>query len=220
MTIQDKLSRVLNNLHEGVALVAVSKRHPASAVQEAYEAGQRDFGESRVQELVSKREELPEDIRWHFIGHLQTNKVKQIAPFIAMVHSIDSYKLLAEVSSRAIENHRCIDCLLQLHVAAEDTKFGMTPEECIEMLELGDWRSLDGVRICGIMCMATNTDDEQRIVSDFERAKETFELIKRRFFAAEPSFAVRSWGMSGDYALAVQHGANMVRIGSALFSEE
>lgn len=217
--IADKLKKVKDSLAAGVELVAVSKYHPIESVQEAYDAGQRVFGESREQELRVKHEALPGDIRWHFIGHLQTNKVKYIAPYIAMIEAVDSLKLLQEINRQAEKNNRVIDVLLELHLAQESTKSGMLPEECFQMLQQGEWRSLKNVRIRGIMMMASNTDDTERIKQEFTRARDCFESMKQQFFADDDNFNVRSYGMSGDYLLAQECGSNHVRVGSMIFSE-
>jgi hypothetical protein len=216
--IADKLKKVKDSLAAGVELVAVSKYHPIESVQEAYDAGQRVFGESREQELRVKHEALPSDIRWHFIGHLQTNKVKYIAPYIAMIEAVDSLKLLQEINRQAEKNNRVIDVLLELHLAQESTKSGMLPEECFQMLQQGEWRSLKNVRIRGIMMMASNTDDTERIKQEFTRARDCFESMKQQFFADDDNFNVRSYGMSGDYLLAQECGSNHVRVGSMIFS--
>ena len=216
--IADNLRRVRESLASGVELVAVSKYHPVESVEEAYAAGQRVFGESREQELRVKHETLPKDIRWHFIGHLQTNKVKYIAPYVAMIEAVDSLKLLQEINRQAEKNDRVIDVLLELHLAQESTKSGMLPEECFQMLEQGEWRSLRNVRICGIMMMASNTDDSEQIKREFLCARDNFERMKQQFFADDDSFSVRSYGMSGDYLLAQQCGSNHVRVGSKIFS--
>ncbi|MGM9695203.1 MAG: YggS family pyridoxal phosphate-dependent enzyme [Alloprevotella sp.] len=213
------LKEVRDVLPESVRLVAVSKYHPAEAIREAYDQGQRIFGESRVQELREKQTALPDDIEWHFIGHLQPNKVKYIAPFIRLIHAVDSFKLLCEIDKQARKAGRVIDCLLELHLAAEATKFGFTKEECLAMLEEGAWRELRNVRITGLMCMASHTDDEARIRRDFHEAALLFDEVKSRFFADEPSFCQRSWGMSGDYPIAIEERATLVRIGSAIFGE-
>ena len=216
--IADKLKKVKDSLAAGVELVAVSKYHPIESVQEAYDAGQRVFGESREQELRVKHEALPGDIRWHFIGHLQTNKVKYIAPYIAMIEAVDSLKLLQEINRQAEKNNRVIDVLLELHLAQESTKSGMLPEECFQMLQQGEWRSLKNVRIRGIMMMASNTDDTEQIKQEFTRARDCFESMKQQFFADDDNFNVRSYGMSGDYLLAQECGSNHVRVGSMIFS--
>ncbi len=216
--IADNLQKVKDSLAAGVELVAVSKYHPVESVKEAYAAGQRVFGESREQELRVKHETLPKDIQWHFIGHLQTNKVKYIAPYIAMIEAVDSLKLLQEINRQAEKCNRVIDVLLELHLAQESTKSGMLPEECFQMLEQGEWRSLKHVRIRGIMMMASNTDDSEQIRKEFLRARDCFDRMKQQFFADDEDFNVRSYGMSGDYLLAQQCGSNHVRVGSMIFS--
>ena len=217
--IATNLKKVRASLNDGVELVAVSKYHPVESALEAYEAGQRVFGESREQELRVKHEQLPKDIRWHFIGHLQTNKVKYIAPYIAMIEAVDSLKLLKEINRQAERCNRIIDVLLELHLAQEETKSGMTPEECHDMLEVGEWRDLANVRIRGIMMMASNTNDEDQIRREFLMAKDCFDDIKSRYFMNDESFNVRSYGMSGDYLIAQQCGSNHVRVGSKIFAE-
>lgn len=217
--IASNLQKVRASLNDGVELVAVSKYHPVESALEAYEAGQRVFGESREQELRVKHEQLPKDIRWHFIGHLQTNKVKYIAPYIAMIEAVDSLKLLKEINRQAERCDRVIDVLLELHLAQEETKSGMTPEECHDMLEGGEWRDLANIRIRGIMMMASNTDDEDQIRREFLKAKGCFDDIKSRYFKDDDSFNVRSYGMSGDYLIAQQCGSNHVRVGSKIFAE-
>ncbi|MGN1353975.1 MAG: YggS family pyridoxal phosphate-dependent enzyme [Alloprevotella sp.] len=217
--LQQRLNDTLRALPDTVSLVAVSKFHPAEAIREAYEAGQRVFGESRAQELVGKHDTLPADIEWHFIGHLQPNKVKYIAPFVSLIHAVDTFRLLQEIDKQGRRCDRVIPCLLQLHVAAEETKFGFTPQECREMLDEGAWRDMDHVEIAGIMCMASNTDDEARIRADFREAYRFYREAKSTWFADSPAFTLRSWGMSGDWHIAVEEGSNMVRIGSAIFGE-
>ena len=216
-TIANNLSDVLSTLPEGVELVAVSKYHPVEELQEAYDAGQRVFGESIVQELRLKQTQMPDDVQWHFIGHLQTNKVKYIVPYVSLVHAVDSYKLLCEINRQALRCNRVIDCLLQLHVALEKTKFGFTVEECRSMLAAGEWCKLSGVRLCGVMCMASNTDDEERVRQDFRSANTFFHEIKSDYFADNSSFCIRSYGMSHDYLIAVAEGSNLVRIGTTIF---
>ena len=217
--IAENLQQVKSTLKAGVSLVAVSKFHPVEAIKEAYDAGQRVFGESHVQELVAKEEVLPKDIEWHFIGHLQTNKVKYMAPFVSLIHSMDSMKLMKEINKQGQKCGRVIDVLLQIHVAAEETKFGFTPEEVVEMLNDGGWRTLEYVRIVGLMAMATNTDDEARIGREFESVAQLFDVLKGYFFADQPSFKELSMGMSGDYQIAQTHGSTMVRVGSKIFGE-
>ena len=215
--IKDNLQAVLHSLNEGVTLVAVSKYHPIEAAQEAYDCGQRIFGESREQELRLKYDALPKDIQWHFIGHLQTNKVKYIAPYITMIETVDSLKLLKEINRQGEKCGRTIDVLLELHLAQEETKSGMLPEECLQMLEEGEWRDLNNVRICGIMMMASNTDDTDKIKGEFLKARDVFDTIKERFFADSDAFAIRSCGMSHDYLIAQGCGATHVRVGSKIF---
>lgn len=218
--IKKEIMQIKNELPEGTRLVAISKFHPASSIAEAYEAGQRIFGESHVQELQQKYEQLPKDIEWHFIGHLQTNKVKYIASYIKLIHAVDSLKLLKEIDKQAEKAGRtAIDCLLQLHVAQEETKFGFTPEEGMDMLEEGEWRNLSHVRICGVMCMASNTDDTDQIHREFHRAHDFFIQAREKFFADSPYFKECSWGMSHDYQIAITEGSTLVRIGSKIFGE-
>lgn len=215
--IRKALQEVRCGLPPGVSLVAVSKTHPAGSVMEAYSAGQRAFGENRPQEMAEKRAALPEDIEWHMIGRLQTNKVKMIAPFVAMIHSVDSDRLLREINRQAERCGRTISCLLEVRVAQEDTKAGFLPGECRAFLEEGGWRSLRNVRICGLMCMATNTDDEERVRGEFRTAYGLFRELKESFFRDSAGFRFRSWGMSHDYKTAVSEGANIVRIGTRIF---
>ncbi|MBR3634416.1 MAG: YggS family pyridoxal phosphate-dependent enzyme [Bacteroidaceae bacterium] len=217
MSIADRLAAVTSALPQGVELVAVSKYHPVEELMQAYDAGQRIFGENIVQELRLKQPLMPQDVQWHFLGHLQTNKVKYIAPFVSLIHSIDSLHLLAEVNRQALRCGRVIDCLLQLHVAQEETKFGFTFSECRQMLSEGEWRTMEGVRLCGVMCMASNTPDESRIRQDFRSVSDFFSQIKADYFASAPHFSIRSYGMSHDYPLAIAEGSNMVRIGTDIF---
>ncbi len=217
--IRENLQKIRETLAPGVRLVAVSKFHPVEALQEAYDAGQRIFGESHVQELVEKEKALPKDVEWHFIGHLQTNKVKYLAPFVSLIHAVDSLKLLCEIDKQAQKCGRTIDVLLQIHVAAEETKFGFTPEEVADMLLGGEWKQLQHVRIVGLMAMATNTDDQSQIEREFESVHQLFDILKSRFFDNEPSFSQLSMGMSGDYTIAQAHGSTMVRVGSMIFGE-
>lgn len=219
MMIAEKLQQVKATLKPGVRLVAVSKFHPTEALQEAYDAGQRIFGESHVQELVAKQEALPKDIEWHFIGHLQTNKVKYIAPFISLIHSVDSVKLLKEIDKQAAKADRVVDVLLQVHVAKEETKFGFTPDELLDMLATEEWKTLQHVRLAGLMAMATNTDDTAQIAREFDTVSQLFAVVKERFFATEPAFREISMGMSGDYLIAQEHGSTMVRIGTTIFGQ-
>ena len=215
--VKGHLNEVLSSLPEGVRLVAISKYHPNEYIEEAYAEGQRIFGESHEQELRQKVETLPHDILWHFIGHLQTNKVKYIAPYITMIEAVDSLKLLREIDKQAAKNKRVIDVLLELHIAAEETKYGLTPDACRSLLADGEWRQLEHVRICGLMMMASNVDDEEQIRSEFRIARQLFDELKAQYFADAPWFCERSWGMSHDYPIAVEEGSTMVRIGTAIF---
>lgn len=219
MSIADNLKQVLAELPTGVRLVAVSKFNPNEAIEEAYRAGQRIFGESKVQEMTAKQESLPNDIEWHFIGHLQTNKIKYMAPYVAMIHGIDSYKLLTEVNKQAQKVGRVIDCLLQVHVAQEETKFGFSPDECRAMLVDGAWKTLENIRICGLMGMASNTDDTKQIDREFETLHNLFEELRVTFFVDAPQFKELSMGMSHDYHLAIARGSTLVRVGSKIFGE-
>lgn len=198
-------------------LVAVSKTKPSWAILDLYNKGQRIFGENKAQELAAKYEEMPKDIEWHFIGHLQTNKVKYIAPFVQCIHAIDSLKLLKEINKQAAKNDRVIDCLLQFHIAEEDTKFGLDITEASMILQNEIYPSLTHIRITGVMGMATYTSDEQQVRREFKQLRELFDQLKSAFFAKEASFKEISMGMSGDYAIAVEEGSTMVRIGTLLF---
>ena len=219
MMIAENLKKVQATLNPGVKLVAVSKFHPIAALRQAYDEGQRMFGESHVQEVLIKRQALPEDVEWHFIGHLQTNKVKQLVPFVSLIHSVDSMKLLREIDKQAQKCGRVVDVLLQIHVAAEETKFGFAPEEAMQLLQQDEWRELKHVHITGLMAMATNTEDEKQVESEFEQVHQLFETMKHRFFANDATFNQLSMGMSGDYLLAQKHGSTMVRVGSLIFGE-
>ena len=215
--VKGNLRQVTGRLPQGVRLVAISKYHPNEYIMAAYEEGQRTFGESHEQELRQKVETLPGDISWHFICHLQTNKVKYIAPYIAMIEAVDSMKLLREIDRQAAKNDRVIDVLLELHIAEEETKYGLTPDACRQLLADGEWRELAHVRICGLMMMASYVDDEQQIRSEFRLAKNLFDELKTRYFADKPYFCERSWGMSHDYPIAIEEGSTMVRIGTTIF---
>lgn len=217
--ITENLKQVWNDLPPTVRLVAVSKYHPNEAILEAYEAGQRIFGESKVQELCAKHQTLPADIEWHFIGHLQTNKVKQLVPFVSLIHSIDSYRLLAEVDRQAGRIGRVVPCLLQIHIASEETKFGFSPDECRQMLAEGAWKSLLHVRLCGLMGMATNTDDDTQIRQEFELLSSFFREVRTHYMQDCPDFRELSMGMSHDYPLAIAAGSTLVRVGSHIFGE-
>lgn len=219
MDIQANLKEVLDQLPEGVRLVAVSKFHPNEAIEEAYKVGQRIFGESREQELSTKYETLPKDIEWHFIGHLQTNKVKYIAPYIAMIHAVDSYKLLAEIDKQAAKHNRVIPCLLEIHIAQEDSKYGFTFDTCRQMLEEGGWKQLKHVCIAGVMGMGTNTDDEKEVEKEFRSLADFFQSLKQDYFSQTDSFKEISMGMSHDYQIAIKCGTTLVRVGSKIFGE-
>jgi pyridoxal phosphate enzyme (YggS family) len=215
--VKKNLHEVLADLKEGVRLVAISKYHPAEYVMAAYEEGQRIFGESHEQEIRQKHEALPKDIEWHFIGHLQTNKVKYIAPYISMVEAVDSLKLLREIDKQAARCNRVIKVLLELHLAEEATKYGLTLDDCRQLLADGEWRQMEHVRICGLMMMASNVDDEQQIRREMQTARDFFDEVKAAWFADSDDFRERSWGMSDDYPIALQTGSTMVRIGTSIF---
>lgn len=215
--VANNLKEVLGNLPAGVRLVAISKFHPNEYIEAAYAEGQRIFGESHEQELAKKVETLPKDIEWHFIGHLQTNKVKYIAPYISMIEAVDSLKLLKEINKQAAKHNRVVKVLLELHIAEEETKYGLTLDACRELLEAGEWREMPNVQICGLMMMASNTDDTAQIEKEFDTAAKFFDEVKAKYFADEPAFCERSWGMSHDYKIAVKHGSTMVRVGTTIF---
>ncbi|MEO8794228.1 MAG: YggS family pyridoxal phosphate-dependent enzyme [Daejeonella sp.] len=200
-----------------VKLIAVSKTKPAEEIMEAYQAGQRIFGENTVQELVEKQEKLPKDIEWHQIGHLQTNKVKMIAPFISLIQSVDSFKLLQEIDKQAAKNKRVIDCLLQIYIADEDTKYGLGFDEAVELLRSDEFASLKNVRITGVMGIATNTENPKLIREEFYELKTLFKGLKESFFRKEESFKEISMGMSSDYKIAIEQGSTMIRLGSTIF---
>ncbi len=216
--IAEEIHRITEQLPEGVRLVAVSKYHPADAVLEAYRAGQRLFGESHAQELQAKHAALAdlEGLEWHFIGHLQTNKVKYIAPYISLIHSTDSPRLLEEINKQALKCGRTIRCLLQLHVAQEETKFGFTPDEALAYLDSGAWQQLEGVELAGVMAMATNTDDTARIRDDFDRARQFFDRARRDYL---PGATELSMGMTDDWHIAVDCGSTLIRIGTQIFGQ-
>lgn len=220
MSIANNLLQYKNELQPtNVKLIAVSKTQTTEAVLEAYNAGQRIFGENVVQEMVDKQMQLPQDIEWHLIGHLQTNKVKYIAPFVSLIHAVDSLKLLKEIDKQAAKNNRVIDCLLQIYIADEDTKFGLDFAEAIEVLRSEDYQQMKNIRIVGLMGIATNTKNEKLIKIEFHELKVFFEGLKLSFFRKEPSFKEISTGMSSDYKLAVEEGSTMVRIGSSIFGK-
>lgn len=220
MSIADNLLKYKNELEaQGVKLVAVSKNHPAEAVKEAYDAGQRVFGENLVQEMVEKQAQLPADIEWHLIGHLQTNKVKYIAPFVKLIESVDSLKLLKEIDKQAAKHNRIIDCLLQIYIADEESKFGLGFDEAIELLRSEEFEALKNVRIIGLMGIATNTSSEKQTSAEFNELKVLFDGIKISYFRKDDFFKEISMGMSADYKLAIAEGSTMVRIGSNIFGK-
>lgn len=220
MSITDKIKAYRNEIEsENVRLVAVSKTKPIEDLEEAYQAGQRVFGENQVQELADKFEKLPKDIEWHLIGHLQSNKVKYIAPFISLIHSVDSLKLLVEINKQALKNDRIIDCLLQIYIADEETKYGLGFDEAIELLASQEYHELNNIRIVGVMGIATNTESQKQIRDEFYELKTFFDGLKLAYFNNEDSFNEVSMGMSADYKIAVEEGSTLVRIGSDIFGQ-
>lgn len=219
MSISLILSSIKAELPEQVRLVAVSKYHPVEMIQEAYDAGQRLFGENHVQEMTQKYALLPKDIEWHFIGHLQTNKVKYIAPFVSLIHSVDSLKLLKEINKQAEKAQRIIPCLLQIHIAKEETKFGFSFDECREMLRQDEWKNLKNVQLCGVMGMGTFTDNVDQVRSEFHSLKDFFDEIKENVFSDNPSFREISMGMTDDYPIAIEEGSTLIRIGTKIFGK-
>ena len=217
--IARNLQKVLNDLPASVKLVAVSKFHPVEMLREAYDAGQRVFGENHVQELQQKVGQMPKDVEWHLIGHLQTNKVKYIVPYISMIESVDSLKLLQEINKQAAKCDRVVRVLLELHIAEEETKYGLTFDACRELLASGEWRELKNVKICGLMMMASFVDDKQQIRSEMLSAADFFDEVKAQYFADDDAFCERSWGMSHDYPIAVECRSTMVRVGTTIFGE-
>ena len=215
--VKSHLHEVLDTLPQGVRLVAISKYHPNEYIEAAYEEGQRVFGESHEQELRQKHLSLPQDIEWHFIGHLQTNKVKYIAPYLTMIEAVDSLKLLREINKQAEKCGRCIKVLLELHIAEEATKYGLTLDACRELLADGEWRQMQHVQICGIMMMASLTDDANQIRQEMLTARDFFDEVKAQYFADDEAFCERSWGMSDDYPIALQTGSTMIRVGTKIF---
>ena len=215
--ISDQIKIITETLPDGVELVAVSKFHPVEALKEAYDAGQRIFGESRVQEISQKRLLMPDDVQWHFIGHLQTNKVRQLVPYVSLIHSVDSIKLLESINAESARIGKVVDVLLQLHVAQEETKFGFTCEDCVDLVDKGVLGRLPNVRVCGVMGMATNTDDMGKVREEFKSIKNVFDTLKQRYFADKPYFKEISMGMSDDYHIAMEEGSTLVRIGTTIF---
>lgn len=217
MSIPEQLEKIKNELPQHVKLIAVSKTHPVSVIMEAYNAGHKIFGENRVQELISKYDEMPKDIEWHLIGHLQTNKVKYIAPFVSLIHSVDSLKLLSVIDKEAQKCNRVIDCLLQVYIASEETKFGLSADELHELLQNPEFKQLQNVRVCGLMGMATFTDNMEQVRMEFRFLKKLFNEVKQTYFQNQPWFKELSMGMSSDYRIAIEEGSTMVRIGSNIF---
>lgn len=215
--IKENLNIVRATVPSNVTLIAVSKTKPVSDLQEAYDAGQRIFGENKALEMRDKHQVLPDDIQWHFIGHLQTNKIKYIAPFVTLIHAIDSLSLLEAVNKEAAKNNRVIDCLLQFHIAQEETKFGLDIEEAKSLLESEIFKNLKNVNICGVMGMATFTDNAAQVRNEFKNLKNIFETLKENYFKDNGSFKEISMGMSDDYPIAIEEGATMVRVGSKIF---
>lgn len=215
--IKENLEKIRATLPEQVTLVAVSKTKPVSDLQEAYDAGQRIFGENHALEMRDKHEVLPNDIQWHFIGHLQTNKIKYIIPFVTLIHSIDSANLLEAVNKEARKHDRIVDCLLQFHIATEETKFGLDLDEARQLLNSDAFREMHNIRICGVMGMATFTDDTEQVHNEFRNLKSIFDTLKHDYFAEQPQFKEISMGMSDDYPIAIEEGATLVRVGSKIF---
>ena len=215
--VANNLHKVLGTLPDGVKLVAISKFHPNEYIEAAYQEGQRLFGESQVQELSHKVDTLPNDIEWHFIGHLQTNKVKYIAPYISMIEAVDSLKLLKEIDKQAAKHNRIINVLLELHIAEEESKYGFSPDACRELLANSEWKELKNVHISGLMMMASNVDDREQIKREMTLAADLFDELKEKYFADDSAFKERSWGMSHDYDIAVECRSTMVRVGTTIF---
>jgi len=214
-SIKQNLVQIKSTIPEHVTLVAVSKTKPVSDLMQAYEAGQRIFGENKIQEMAEKWEEMPKDIQWHMIGHVQTNKVKFMAPFVSLIHGVDSFKLLQEINKQALKNNRIIDCLLQIHIAEEETKFGLDENELNELISSSEFKELKNIRTLGLMGMATFTEDQNQIKKEFQHLKSIFDSIKEKDVLQDASTI--SMGMSGDYQLAIECGSTMVRIGSSIF---
>ena len=219
MNIKNNLTNLRQNLPSGCKLIAVSKTKPAQKIMEAYQEGHRQFGENKVQELVPKYEVLPKDIEWHMIGHLQSNKVKYIAPFISMIHSVDSVRLLEEINKQALRAERTIQCLLQVHIAEEETKFGFSPNEVVEFLQSGRTATLQKVKICGLMGMATLTENTNQIRREFRELKKLFDTLKSSTLTDGVEMKELSMGMSADFKIAIEEGSTMIRVGSAIFGE-
>ncbi len=219
MSINEQINSFLQEIPETVKLVAVSKTKPLEAIQKAYDGGYRIFGENKVQELVAKQPELPNDIEWHFVGHLQSNKVKYIAPFVSLMHAVDSLKLLKEINKQALKNKRTIHCLLQFHIATEQSKFGLNLEEAQNILRSDEYQQFDNIQISGVMGMATFTNDQEQVRQEFRQLKFFFGQLKKEFFTNDLNFKEISMGMTGDYKIAIEEGSTMIRIGTAIFGD-
>ena len=219
MDIRDNLRKIKEELPGHVKLIAISKTKPEADIMQAYNSDHRMFGENKAQELIQKQPDLPEDIAWHFVGHLQSNKVKYLAPFVSMIHSVDKLKLLKEINKRAKNEGRVIDCLLQFHIAEEESKFGLDLEEAKNLINSEIFPELKNVRICGVMGMATFTEDKEQIRKEFRMLKNTFDFLKHGYFEDQDHFKEISMGMTNDYKIAIEEGSTMVRIGSAIFGE-
>ncbi len=217
MSVTERLNHIRLKIPADVRLVAVSKTKPVSDIMEAYQAGQRVFGENKAQDLIAKQPELPEDIEWHFIGHLQTNKVKYLTPFVGMIESVDSLKLLKEIDKQSAKNGRVVNCLLQFHIASEQSKFGLDLEEASQILESEEYTKMKHIRLCGVMGMATFTDDKEILKREFIMLRDLYNSLKNNYFPENKSFREISMGMSGDYLLAIEEGSTNVRVGTAIF---
>jgi hypothetical protein len=219
MSISKNLQIIKSSIPENVTLVTISKTHPVQVIMEAYNVGQRVFGENKVQEMVMKYEQMPKDIEWHLVGHLQSNKVKYIAPFVSLIHSVDSFKLLKEINKAALKVNRVIDCLFQIHIAEEETKFGLSKEELIEIFKSSEYKDLANIRIVGLMGMATFTENLDQVRKEFKGLSSLFKQIKLELLPDCSHFNVLSMGMSGDYTIAIEEGSTMIRVGSSIFGE-
>ena len=219
LTVSQNLTELKKQLPANVTFVAVSKTKPAEQIMEAYQSGHRIFGENKVQEMTKKYEQLPKDIQWHMIGHLQRNKVKYIAPYVSLIHSVDSLRLLQTINKEGAKNNRVIPCLLQIHIAKEETKFGLNETELFEILDGDEIKNLNNITINGLMGMASFTDDKEKVRSEFQTLKNLFDTVKNRYFSDNSTFSILSMGMSGDYQIAIEEGSNMIRVGSAIFGE-
>ncbi len=219
MTIAEQIKNITSSLPTTTRLIAVSKTKPAEDIQEAYNAGQRVFGENKALEMRDKHEALPKDIEWHFIGHLQTNKIKYIIPYVSLIHSIDSLNLLKEVNKEAAKKERRVDCLLQFHIAQEDTKFGLSFDEAVQLLSSEEYKQMENIRIVGVMGMATFTDNSDQVSAEFGSLRTIFDRLKKEYFSSVESFCELSMGMSDDYPLAIEQGSTLIRVGSAIFGK-